>query len=283
MSVDWQNGFEAVLDDRVVGTDTYIRMTPVPKPNEGRLVLEANSKTNYEVIYYTSKDANGVFVTGELGARNEDNNSNGVHPAGAIVRMNITAQDMREIRDHSKTIADKYSALPAGSLVPYAGATIPTLFLLCDGRAVSRTTYASLFSAIGTAWGAGDGSTTFNIPDLRDRTVAGVGSDTDFNQLAKKSGASTVALTSANNGPHTHTGTTSTNGHHDHGYSVPYNTQLTHYGTYARVAWEGTREIGRRTDGSGNHNHSFTTNSSGSGTPFSVVQKTAAVNWVIRT
>lgn len=64
---------------------------------------------------------------------------------------------------------------------------------------------------------------------------------------------------------HTHTGNTSTNGDHTHAYSVPYQTQLTHYGTYARVAWEGYQELGRGTGGGGNHSHSFTTASTGGG------------------
>jgi microcystin-dependent protein len=63
--------------------------------------------------------------------------------------------------------------VPPGTLAPYAGATVPSGYLECDGSAVSRTTYADLFTAIGTTWGSGNGSTTFNLPDLRDRTVLG--------------------------------------------------------------------------------------------------------------
>lgn len=65
--------------------------------------------------------------------------------------------------------------IPAGVMVPFAGGTAPTGWLLCSGQAVSRTTYATLFAAIGTTWGAGDGSTTFNLPDLRDRVPVGKG------------------------------------------------------------------------------------------------------------
>ncbi len=54
----------------------------------------------------------------------------------------------------------------AGMVQLCALQTLPTGWLLCDGSAVSRTAYAALFSAIGTTWGAGDGSTTFNVPDL---------------------------------------------------------------------------------------------------------------------
>jgi microcystin-dependent protein len=60
-------------------------------------------------------------------------------------------------------------------ILPYAGGTIPNGYLLCDGSAVSRTTYAALFVAIGTTWGVGNGSTTFNLPDLRGRALLGSG------------------------------------------------------------------------------------------------------------
>lgn len=59
--------------------------------------------------------------------------------------------------------------LPSGTLIDFAGTIEPSGWLLCDGRAVSRTTYASLFASISTAFGSGDGSTTFNLPDFRGR------------------------------------------------------------------------------------------------------------------
>ena len=66
-------------------------------------------------------------------------------------------------------------ALPAGVTVPYAGATSPTGWLLCNGQAVSRTSYPRLFAAIGTTYGQGHGSTTFNVPDLRECNPVGIG------------------------------------------------------------------------------------------------------------
>lgn len=68
-----------------------------------------------------------------------------------------------------------YADLAVGSIVPFGGSAIPSGYLLCDGQAVSRTTYAELFKVIGAAFGAGDGSTTFNVPDLREATTKGIG------------------------------------------------------------------------------------------------------------
>jgi microcystin-dependent protein len=67
---------------------------------------------------------------------------------------------------------------PTGAVVAFAGATPPTGWLLCDGSAVSRTTYVGLFGVIGTAWGTGDGSTSFNLPDMRGRFLRGVDNGT---------------------------------------------------------------------------------------------------------
>lgn len=65
------------------------------------------------------------------------------------------------------------TAFPTGAVLPVAQSTAPTGFLKADGSAVSRTTYADLFTAIGTTYGSGDGSTTFNVPDLRGEFVRG--------------------------------------------------------------------------------------------------------------
>jgi microcystin-dependent protein len=70
-----------------------------------------------------------------------------------------------------KAYSDRHT--PAGVVAPYAGSSAPTGWILCYGQAVSRVTYAALFTAISTTYGSGDGSTTFNVPDLRGRTVAG--------------------------------------------------------------------------------------------------------------
>jgi microcystin-dependent protein len=65
------------------------------------------------------------------------------------------------------------TSMPPGALLAYASSTTPSGWLLCDGSAVSRTTYADLFAAISTTWGTGDGSTTFNVPDLRGQFLRG--------------------------------------------------------------------------------------------------------------
>lgn len=95
--------------------------------------------------------------------------------------------------------------LPIGAILPFSSDTIPNGWLLCDGRAVSRTKYAELFKAIGTKHGSGDGSTTFNLPNPKGRTLVGKDStDTDFNTLGKTGGEKTHTLTVSEMPSHTH-------------------------------------------------------------------------------
>lgn len=66
-----------------------------------------------------------------------------------------------------------YGSLPVGVIMPFPGATIPTGWVLCYGQAISRSVYIDLFAVIGIQYGSGNGTTTFNLPDLRGRVVAG--------------------------------------------------------------------------------------------------------------
>lgn len=101
--------------------------------------------------------------------------------------------------------ANSFDTVPVGVQIPFAGTTIPSGYLLCDGRAVSRETYADLFAVIGTTYGAGDGSTTFNLPNMAGKVPVGYkASDTYFGTLGKSLGASTVKLTINQMPKHTH-------------------------------------------------------------------------------
>lgn len=90
---------------------------------------------------------------------------------------------------------------PAGIIMPFAGTVAPQGCLFCDGSAVSRTTYATLFAVIGTTYGAGDGETTFNIPDLTGRVVIGV---SNSHALGTTGGSETVTLTDDQLPEHSH-------------------------------------------------------------------------------
>jgi microcystin-dependent protein len=109
--------------------------------------------------------------------------------------------------DFVPTAASGGSSIPSGSIMQWAGtsASPPTGWLFCNGDAVNRTTEASLFAAIGDQYGVGDGSTTFNLPNISGKVVVGYDSgDTDFNTLGNTDGSKSVGLTAANIAQHVH-------------------------------------------------------------------------------
>lgn len=118
------------------------------------------------------------------------------------------------------------TAVPTGTIAPYGGTAAPTDYLLCDGSAVSRATYAALFAIVGTAYGVGNGSTTFNLPDLRQRFPMGKAASGTGATLGETGGT----IDHLHAGPsHTHgvAGHTHTIAHT---HSVPYNGWTTNAG-----------------------------------------------------
>lgn len=147
-----------------------------------------------EVAY----NAAGERITGTLDPLTEEEyggSGPGVVAQADKAKEAVTAQTANTLLNHvggQGHAGDWYS--PPGAVIAFAGKTAPEGWLLCDGRTVSRTTYAALFTAIGTIYGAGNGSTTFTLPDLRNRVPAGAGTA----ELASKAGADSKKITRAN-------------------------------------------------------------------------------------
>ena len=157
------------------------------------------------------------------------------------------------VADPSQSVGVRWAAassssgavVPTGTILPYGGAAtsgveLPGGFLLCDGFAVPRSTYAALFSVLNVSYGAGDGFSTFNLPNLRGRVPVGLdpGDTPDFGALGNKRGEKSVTLDStkvpkhthslqfeANSGIHKHLSNTTNNESptHVHSVSVPSN------------------------------------------------------------
>jgi len=102
--------------------------------------------------------------------------------------------------------------LPSGAVQMYAGATAPSGWLMCDGSIVGRDAYPSLFNSISVLYGSGDGSTTFNLPDLRGRSIVGLGTNASVNALALSDGVAVADRRPQHkHNPHQHTPETATN------------------------------------------------------------------------
>lgn len=162
-------------------------------------------------------------------------------------------------------------ALPTGAVLPFAGASAPSGHLLCFGQAISRSTYSDLFTAIGTVYGVGDGSTTFNIPDLRGRVVAGQDDmgGTSANRLTDQSGGVDGDVLGDTGGAETHTLTVAQLAAHTHS---TYDLWAQHAGNPQSPP---PYEVQDTTGG--------TTGSTGGDSAHNNVQPTIILNYIIKT
>jgi len=140
----------------------------------------------------------------------------------AIAALAVTTAKITDANvTNAKLAAD--AATPTGSITAFAAATgAPTSWLACDGTAISRTTYSALFVVIGTTWGVGNGTTTFNLPDLKGRVLAGVEATatrlTTANANDSNITSTVVGSTGGDQYPQLHT---HTQDQHSHTYNRP--------------------------------------------------------------
>lgn len=187
--------------------------------------------------------------------------------------------------------------IPAGVIWEFAGASAPTGWLLCYGQEVSRATYPALFTAIGTTYGSGDGSTTFDLPDLRGRVVAGKDNmgGTSANRLTDQTGgldgdtlgdtggSETHVLTAAQLAAHTHaagTLATASDGAHTH-TTVGGGDSGGGTNAFWLVATDG-ETLGTSSNGAHTHTVSGSTASAGSDGAHNNVQPTIILNKIIK-
>jgi microcystin-dependent protein len=180
--------------------------------------------------------------------------------------------------------------IPVGSVVPFGGSTAPSGFALCHGQALSRTTYSDLFDVIGTTYGPGDGSTTFNVPDCRGRSIAGRDNmDSDAGRLTSAAGGVDGDTLGAAGGAQNHvltstelpllSATTSTTGSHTH--TLNNGTNVIGQGSTAvRAIGGANRNFDTMSIGSaGAHTH--TVSYVGGGQSHSNMQPTLITNMII--
>jgi microcystin-dependent protein len=242
----------------------------------------AANRATYLGTFQTDSGAAGA-VTDSFGTRNLWN-----------------AYNLEVISDNFKQTVIYQGTTPIGGLVDFGGSTAPAGWVLCYGQAISRTTYARLFDVLGTTHGVGDGSTTFNVPDLRGRVAAGKGdmggSDaarltaTYFGAagttLGAVGGLESHTLTTAQLASHTHTGTSDSGGV-DHNHTL--HTTATNVSPAGATAIPTTAFSSGGTTAAGTtdnssaylHTHTFTTAASGSGNAHNNTQPTIILNKIM--
>ena len=166
--------------------------------------------------------------------------------------------------------------LSTGTIIPWSTGTAPSGYLPCDGAAVSRSTYSALFAIIGTTYGAGDGSSTFNIPDLQDKCCV---SKSNNKALASTGGANTVTKT-GNIGGSTANATLSTAqlAQHSHPQSGTGSAMILSSGS---IQFRTNPGASGSSGSDGGHSHNMSATFSGNAT--SVVQPYLTVLYIIKT
>ena len=163
-----------------------------------------------------------------------------------------------------------------GTILPWSASSLPTGFLECAGAAVSRSTYSALFAIVGTTYGAGDGSSTFNLPNLADNVPVG---KSGTKALASTGGANTVSVTATGNvGGSTANATLTTAQLASHSHNKGVNTNAVGGGNFATGASSTT--TGNEGSGTG-HSHNMSATFSGDST--SVLQPYIALIYIIKT
>ena len=199
-------------------------------------------------------------------------------------------------------LQSSFLLVPTGTIVQFAGSSSPGGWLFCDGSAVSRTTYSTLFGVVNTTYGAGNGTTTFNVPNFKGKIpVCYDNTQTEFDVLGETGGEKKHTLTVAELPAHSHTGTTDADGSHTHTINDPghahtqttVNDDFNNSGTNppgfsadsaGSRTWSNINSAttGITINANGSHTHTFTTNNTGSGTAFNVLQPYIVVQYIIK-
>ena len=195
-----------------VGIQTSAPGAALDVANNGAIWL-SNSGVARSIIsadgsnsYYSAEGARSIVLKANGTTLFTINTTN----ATATIPIVLPADPTTALQASTKQYVD--TVMPSGMIMPFAGTSAPTSWLACNGAAISRSTYATLYNAIGTTWGTGDGSTTFNVPDLRGMFLRGTGT----NATGSSSGAvgpsvGTYAADTYLN--HSHTATSTDSGH----------------------------------------------------------------------
>ena len=176
-------------------------------------------------------------------------------PVVALANNEVTTSTIADGAVTQAKLNSSVTLVPTGAIMPFAMNTAPSGWLAANGSAVSRTTYAALFAAIGTTYGAGDGSTTFTLPDLRGYFVRGSGTNSDGVAAGTFGAKQADGVIS-----HTHSGTTGNDSpDHSHTYQawVGQNIAATPGGATTAAGYPIYNTGGAST----RHQHPFTTSS----------------------
>jgi microcystin-dependent protein len=238
------------------GIESFTPLTGVPAGFVGDSGLAVRLKyttsgTTWNWVNYIANDAETRYLKDQAGTVDATNLATDSVTTVKIADDNVTTAKIADGAVTSTKLASG-AAVPTGSVFYFAASSAPSGYLEANGAAISRTTYADLFAVVSTTYGSGDGSTTFNLPDLRGEFIRGFdnGKGTDSGRTFGSSQTDSTAL------PNNPFGT-SDPGNHNHSYTqLNYVASITDDGPDQFAAY--SNPSGSNTSSNGAHTHTIT-------------------------
>lgn len=265
-----QNGTEDEAREAVINiTGTWTAARTITVPDVEKMYIMRNATTGGFAMTVANSSTSVSVTNGEVALIITDGvniqkwgNKEQLPLAGGTMTgvLNMGSQKITSLANGTAaTDAVNFSqlsqAVPIGTMFDYGGSVAPTNYLLCFGQAISRTTYADLFAVIGTTFGAGNGSTTFNVPDFRGRVSVGTdnmggsaanrvttaGSGINGAAAGQSGGSQNTSLITGNIPSHNHTfsDTSSSAGGHSHTFSDTTSSAGSHNHTFSDTTSSG--------------------------------------------
>jgi len=244
------NDYIEVLDATGIESFTPLAGMPVGFVGDSGLAARlqyTTSGTTWNWVNYIANDAETRYLKDQAGTVDATNLASNAVTTAKITDANVTTDKIADGAITAAKIAAG-AAVPSGAVFYFAANSAPTGYLEANGAAISRTTYAALFAVVGTTFGVGDGSSTFNLPDLRGEFLRGWdnGKGTDSGRNFGSSQTDSTAL------PNTPFGT-SNPGNHNHSYDGGDRQNIQSGGTSQPFS-----QGGNTTGGAGAHTHTIT-------------------------
>lgn len=180
-----------------------------------------NVNSNLSINSFELQTVDTVKMVDHVAVKTGLTDVRNVYPVNGDLYYNNNSGAAIQITSGSSISSAGSVLVPAGVILPYGGTSAPTGYLPCDGAAVSRTTYSALFGVVGTVYGVGNGTTTFNVPNLLGRAPIGAGTYTDTvsgsitRTLGASLGAEAHVVTTAQMPSHTHIQNPTTHNHNN--------------------------------------------------------------------
>jgi len=288
------NGNSAILDSNLGGVAS-VSLSNV------NVTLSAAQAQNLTIVLTGTLLANVTVITPCIGFFFIVNNTTGAFSvslqanfgSGNVGSAMVMPQGTRLFIVSDTTSGIQLASAPSastlvGEIKAYAGSSTPTGWLLCYGQAVSRAIYAALFAVVSTTYGTGDGSTTFNVPDLRGRSLFGLDNmgGSAANRLTGSLSGSITAPTTLGNagGEEGHTSTLAETAVHNHGVTDPgHSHTYTYPGTAAAGSLSGYfYALNPSTASTGISTTGITINNAGSGNAHNNIPPGMVLNFLIK-